>query len=99
MVMQEEGLEGGLPPDIKKGDAMSVLRAVVSDRDGIIHELVLKKRKQSEGYSWYYGNIALIVTPAATPDEALSFLKREIAPSRTDIAQIISIVRSSDDRA
>jgi len=77
---------------------MSVLRAVVSDRDGIIHELVLEKRDQSEGYSWYYGNSALVVTPASTPDEALRFLMREIAPSRNDIAQVISIVRSADDR-
>jgi len=78
---------------------MSVLRAVVSDRDGIIHELVLKKREQSEGYSWYYGNSALVVTPAATPDEALRFLMREIAPSRNDIAQVISIVPTTEGQA
>jgi hypothetical protein len=78
---------------------MAVLRAVVSDRDGIIHELVLKKRDQSEVYSWYYGNIALVVTPAATPDEAIRFLMQEIAPSRNGSAQVISIVRSADDPA
>jgi len=77
---------------------MAVLRAVVSDRDGIIHELVLKKRSKTEGYSWYYGNIALVVTPAATPDEALRLLMREIAPSRNDVAQVISIIRPKDDK-
>lgn len=82
----------------EKGDTMAVLYAVVSDRDGIIHELVLKKRDQSGGYSWYYGNIALVVTPARTPDEALRILMQEIAPLRDDIAQVISIVRSSNDK-
>ena len=78
---------------------MAVLRAVVSDRDGIIHELVLKKREKNVGYSWFYGDIALIVTPAATPDEALRILMQEIAPSRGDNAQVISIVRSETDQA
>jgi len=78
---------------------MAVLRAVVSDRDGVIHELVLKKREQNMGYSWFYGSLALVVTPAATPDEALRILIHEIAPDRNDNAQVISIVRSEDDQA
>jgi hypothetical protein len=77
---------------------MSVLRAVVSDKDGIIHELVLKRRDHNAGYSWFYGNVPLIVTPARTPDEALRILKQEIAPTPDDRIQLISIAHSADDQ-
>ncbi len=72
---------------------MSVLRAVVSDKDGIIHELDLRQRDHNEGYSWYYGNVPLVVTSARTPDEALKILKQEISPTPDDHIQLISIVR------
>lgn len=75
---------------------MAVLKAVVSDKDGIIHELVLMKREKNSGYSWYYGNVALVATQAATPDEALRILEREITPAR-DRMQLISIDRSGED--
>lgn len=78
---------------------MAVLRAVLSDKDGIVHELVLRKRDKNAGYSWYYGNVPLVVTPARTPDEALSILKKEIAPTPDDPIQLISISRSNDDTA
>lgn len=78
---------------------MSVLRAVVSDKDGIIHELVLKKRGHNAGYSWYYGNVPMVMTPARTPDEAINILKKEISPTPNDPIQLISIARSSDDHA
>lgn len=73
-----------------------MLRAVVSDRDGIIHELLLKKRDRSAGYCWYYGNIALVVTPAETPEEAVRLLKQEISPTPDDRIQLISISRAED---
>jgi hypothetical protein len=83
----------------KREVPMAVLRAVLSDRDGIVHELVLKKRDHNAGYSWYYGNVPLVATPARTPDEALSILKKEIAPSPDDPLQLISISRLTDDTA
>ena len=76
---------------------MAMLKAVVSDKDGIIHELFLKKREKNVGYSWYYGNVALVATQAATPDEALRILQREIAPT-PDRLQLISIARSADEQ-
>ena len=72
---------------------MSVLRAVVSDKDGIIHELVLRQRDHSAGYSWFYGNVPLVVTSARTPDEAVQILKQEISPTPDDRIQLISIAR------
>jgi hypothetical protein len=69
---------------------------MVSDRDGIIHELVLKRRDRNAGYCWYYGNVALVVTPAASPDEAVQFLKQEISPTPDDSIQLISISRAED---
>ncbi len=78
---------------------MSVLRAVVSDKDGIVHELVLRKRDLNGAYSWYYGDVPLVVTPARTPDEAVQILKKEIAPTPDDRIQLISISRPSDETA
>ena len=75
---------------------MAVLRAMVSDKDGVIHELVLKRRDWNAGYCWYYGNVALVVTPAASPDEAVRFLKQEISPTPDDCIQLISISRAED---
>lgn len=76
---------------------MSVLRAVVSDKDGIVHELVLRKRGLSAGYSWYYGDVPLVVTPARTPDEAVRILQQEIAPTPNDRFELISIVRPAEE--
>ncbi len=75
---------------------MAVLKAVVSDKDGIIHELVLEKREKGPGYSWFYGKVALVATQAATPDEALRILQNEIAPPPGNL-QVISIVRGPEE--
>ena len=76
---------------------MAMLKAIVSDKDGVNHELFLKKREKNAGYSWYYGDVALVATQAATPDEALRILQREIAPT-PDRLQLIDIARSADDQ-
>jgi hypothetical protein len=76
---------------------MAVLRAVVSDRDGIIHELVLRKRAKNAGYSWFYGDSPLLVTPARDPDEAVRILKMELAPTPDEKIQLMSIARLEDD--
>jgi hypothetical protein len=75
---------------------MAMLKAIVSDKDGINHELFLKKRETNTGYSWYYGDVALVATQAATPAEALRILQREIAPP--DRLQLIDIARPADDQ-
>ena len=77
------------------GGSVAILKAVVSDKDGIIHELVLEKKEPGRGYRWYYGNVALVATQAATPEEALSILREELAPSPGSL-NVISIIRDHD---
>lgn len=75
---------------------MAVLRAVVSDKDGIMHELVLKSRERFGGYMWYYGNVPLVVTPARTPEEAVRLLNEELSLDPEKRPQIVSISRAQE---